>query len=409
MPDRRDGTPLVVSDGSCTRLSRIPFADHGYDESWLQEQLRQHPDLIPASRIEPVFAPLICIGTEVETASGYLDNLYISPQGYLTVVETKLWRNPEARRQVVAQIIDYAKDVSRWDFDDLDARVRTYSRRQGGTEEGLIDILGQQDLIEKEDEAQIIDTIGENMRKGRMLLVIAGDGITESVESMAGFLSQTPQLLFTLALIEFQLYEMPTSGTLILPQVVARTREVTRAIVRVEGVGASATVELPEGTGEGPTDPPAAKLDEEAFRDGLRRNKVDNDLVDFALEMMRDLENHGCVIEWKTASYVVRAPDPTEEGRKLTLLVVDVTGHAYTGWLSRQLENIGLPKQIALDYAKESADIFGVPVHHKHVDSWGKLPNLRQVREKYEDLRGLIEETVDAIRSAAAAQADEPL
>ena len=40
-------------------------------------------------------------------------------EGYLTLVETKLWRNPEARRTVVAQIIDYASHLSTWTYDDL--------------------------------------------------------------------------------------------------------------------------------------------------------------------------------------------------------------------------------------------------------------------------------------------------
>jgi hypothetical protein len=35
------------------------------------------------------------------------------------VVETKLWRNPEAHRSVVAQIIDYAKDLSKMSFEDF--------------------------------------------------------------------------------------------------------------------------------------------------------------------------------------------------------------------------------------------------------------------------------------------------
>lgn len=32
------------------------------------------------------------------------------PEGYLTIVETKLWRNPQARREVVAQIVEEACD-----------------------------------------------------------------------------------------------------------------------------------------------------------------------------------------------------------------------------------------------------------------------------------------------------------
>ncbi len=34
------------------------------------------------------------------------------------LVEAKLWRNPEARRKVIGQILDYAKELSRWNYED---------------------------------------------------------------------------------------------------------------------------------------------------------------------------------------------------------------------------------------------------------------------------------------------------
>lgn len=50
--------------------------------------------------------------------------LYVTPTGRLAVVEAKLWRNPEARRKVIAQILDYAKELSRWSYETIDARIR---------------------------------------------------------------------------------------------------------------------------------------------------------------------------------------------------------------------------------------------------------------------------------------------
>jgi hypothetical protein len=143
-----------------------------------------------------------------------------------------LWRNPEARREVVGQIIDYAQEVARWTFDDLERKVRAR------TNLGIMATLGQAEQIEEEDESFLIDTISRNMQQGRFLLLIVGDGIRESVEDMVDFLSQTPQLYFTLALVELQVYELDAErdkSLLVIPQVVTRTREITRAIIRVEG------------------------------------------------------------------------------------------------------------------------------------------------------------------------------
>lgn len=73
---------------------------------------------------------MICIGREVAVGSGentgYIDNLYITPSGMIVIVETKLFRNQEARRTVIAQIIDYAKEVQKWDAEKLDKIAQGY-------------------------------------------------------------------------------------------------------------------------------------------------------------------------------------------------------------------------------------------------------------------------------------------
>jgi len=246
---RRQGTPVVLSpDGSITKLRRHSFTQKDFDEAWLQELIRTNPGLLPIGEIEPAFAPLVSIGREVSTDVGPIDNMYLSPQGYLTIVEAKLWRNPEARRQVVGQIIDYAKEISRWSFSDLDGRVLAYSKKYCGSESGVIATLRAFEPVEESEEAQLIDTISLNLKRGRFLLLVVGDGIGESVEEMADFLSQAPQLQFTLALVELQVYDLETSdgrSRLVLPQVVARTNEVTRAVVHVEGASEGVRVDVP--------------------------------------------------------------------------------------------------------------------------------------------------------------------
>jgi len=105
--NRRDGNPIILKpDSSITKPKRVLFTEKMFDEGWLQRHIEANPELLPIGDIEAVFSPALSIGLEVETSVGPIDNLFISPQGYLTIVETKLWRNPEVRRQVVGQIID---------------------------------------------------------------------------------------------------------------------------------------------------------------------------------------------------------------------------------------------------------------------------------------------------------------
>ena len=43
---------------------------------------------------------------EFRTPHGYIDNLLMTLAGDIALVETKLFRNPEARRLVLVQVLD---------------------------------------------------------------------------------------------------------------------------------------------------------------------------------------------------------------------------------------------------------------------------------------------------------------
>jgi hypothetical protein len=68
---------------------------------------------------------------EFPTPHGPVDNLLMTPAGDIALVETKLFRNPEARRLVLAQVLDYAMAVLRMDFASFEqAALRgQFSRR----------------------------------------------------------------------------------------------------------------------------------------------------------------------------------------------------------------------------------------------------------------------------------------
>ncbi len=114
---------------SASVMTRIHFSKKNgsesapYDEAWLQHLIMREPSLLPVDQIEPAFTSLVPICIELPMRSGYLDNLLVTPAGDLALVECKLWRNLEARREVIAQIIDYAKDMSAWTYDTLQEAI----------------------------------------------------------------------------------------------------------------------------------------------------------------------------------------------------------------------------------------------------------------------------------------------
>jgi hypothetical protein len=83
------------------------------------------------------------------------------------------------------------------------------------------------------DETAFHDMVSRNLKRGRFLLVIVGDGIREGVEGMAEFLQQHAGFHFTLAFVEIALFQAP-GGYVAQPRVLARTTNIDRGIVTLD-------------------------------------------------------------------------------------------------------------------------------------------------------------------------------
>jgi len=389
--NRQNGRPVYINNQTAQHLLRLPLDGRDFNEDWIQRLIHNQPGILPIGEIEPVFSPPIAIGREISTKAGYIDNLLISPDGYLTIIETKLWRNPEARREVVGQIIDYAKELSKWTFSSLDSAVVAFNRLYNNNDNGLLETVREYAELNKSDEQFFIDNISKNLKRGRFLLLIVGDGIRESVEEMVEYLSQSPQYHFTLALIELQVFRFGDEDNqlIVIPQVVTRTREITRAIVKIEGsYPTDLTVNVETDIG---ADSEYQKnntqsrhtITAEDFFEQLFQ-KTDGETVEFAKQIIKDVQEVGCHIDWNTGSFGVKFFDPKGSGIKIPLFNVDRNGLVYLGYSQTALTKLELPLELSYDLASDTAallpDIQQNPVTK---NSWNKYSTLSDLKPVY--------------------------
>lgn len=230
--ERRYTRPILLEKGKRVpqRLPRVGFRQgvDAFSEDWLQSLLFEQPDLLPIVQIEPAFADAVPVCREMPTPAGPIDLVLVTEDGLPVLVETKLWRNPEARRIAVVQILDYAKEIASWSADDFDRAVRLATRNN----RSVFDIVAEH--RDEPDEPLFYDGLERNLRDGRFLLLIVGDGIREGVESMTDFLQSQVGLGLTFGLVELGVYKVPAmdGALLIQPQVLARTVEIERAVIR---------------------------------------------------------------------------------------------------------------------------------------------------------------------------------
>ena len=176
--------------------------EEGYaTEEELQRFLKEHSDLMPLEEIDPVNVPppLLCIGWEVGLASGGSEDiLYIDADGLLTVVETKLRKNPEARRAVVGQTLEYAAQMSTWTSADVERQAEGFFSsakcpepyRAYTLERALGVFLSGGELPPGFSYEDFLQKVQTNIERGHFRLIIAIDEPPEPLLKTVEFVNR---------------------------------------------------------------------------------------------------------------------------------------------------------------------------------------------------------------------------
>jgi len=221
---------LPLNPKKLRRISAFaPESVFKFPEKLLQELIHSDPSILPVEELDRAFSGLRAVCQELSLANGtkYVDNLLINPDGRICIVECKLWRNPDAVREVVAQVLDYAAELSRLSYSLLQSAAAKACHKNDR------DFLVQTVLGEGASDDQkvdFIDALSQSLRNGAFLLLIAGDGIRPGLQQIADLLNRST-LGFSLGLVEIAFYANGEAGPFYAqPRVLFRTETVTRTV-----------------------------------------------------------------------------------------------------------------------------------------------------------------------------------
>jgi len=359
--------PFLIQESTTgNKLHPLGENERLYREDWLQKTLRQYPDILPTAEVEPVFHPLVPIGREVNVGTGSIDNLFISHRGYLVLVETKLWRNPQAKREVVAQAIDYGSSISKWNYSKLDEVVQDYTKRFEDQKYDLVNwVVRQRGPVEGGQEF-FEETVANNLRLGRFLILIVGDKIRPSIIEMLGYINKYPHLATDLALVQLNCYRwQPESNwpLLIVPSIVARTEIIERSVIQVtiKQDGTYQTDVRQEGGKQGREELSRITLTEEAYWELLKKQAPEGyELARKLVDSYREKESIS--IEPKEAS-IVAALDIQGTGQQASLFFLDKNANLriWPGTIGSQLIKAGVSRDLTGPYDAELRRILDMP------------------------------------------------
>lgn len=201
------------------QLTALRRADYS-SEAVLQQVLAQFPELIAGVGTAGESAKLLLVRREMPVAAAdsvglSLDHLFLDQSGVPVLVEVKRASDTRARREVVAQMLDYAANgVASWQNDLRDAVAQT----AGGTDPGVF----LQEQLGVEDVEAFWTTVEDNLRVGKIRLIFLADRLAPGLVRIIEFLNEQMRDVEVLG-IELPQYMAPEGPVVYVPRVVGRT------------------------------------------------------------------------------------------------------------------------------------------------------------------------------------------
>lgn len=188
----------LESNGTLSPLDESPFSL----EDELQRLLAEYPGLLPGDQIDPDEPRrFLLVDREVTVAgdatSWYLDHLFVDQDGMPTLVEVKRGSNPELRRKVIGQMLDYAANAQLgWPPGDLRSRFEERCRRESADSSSAV----RSALGDEIDPDSLWRAVDDHLRRRELRLLFVTDRMVPELRRVVEFLNEQMDSVEVLAL-----------------------------------------------------------------------------------------------------------------------------------------------------------------------------------------------------------------
>ncbi|KQU01828.1 hypothetical protein ASG60_18435 [Methylobacterium sp. Leaf469] len=223
-----EGMFIVRDDGTLVPMRASPFES----EAVFQTLLAAHPSLLAAEAVDPgnprrwllVAREQGVPGEEGGAGRWSLDHLFVDQDGVPTLVEVKRASDTRGRREVVAQMLDYAANgVVYWPAEMLRSQFeRAYAADGRDPDDAVRALLASPEA----DPDAFWAGVDVNLRAGRIRMVFVADVIHPELKRIVEFLNAQMSPAEVIAL-ELRHYVGEGLRTLV-PSILGRTAEAER-------------------------------------------------------------------------------------------------------------------------------------------------------------------------------------
>jgi len=159
---------ILLRNGNQKNWKLVQSFAYG-NKTELQELLANSPDLIPSRDMREGVSQLVAVVREYNVPIGFIDILGFTADGEIAVIECKLANNPDMKRKVIGQVLEYGAALWGMSYEDFDQKI------QERTGKPLAELVQNEVEDPEWDEELFRSNIESNLEEGNFILVIVVD------------------------------------------------------------------------------------------------------------------------------------------------------------------------------------------------------------------------------------------
>jgi hypothetical protein len=214
---------VLTPDGKLAAMKPTEFDK----ELHFQELLTKYPGLLSGELIDPeeprrwlLVAPEMGIANEENGSSWWsVDHLFLDQDGIPTIVEVKRQSDARLRREVIAQMLDYAANgLARWKVNDLQGRFELECEKRKEEPEMVFQTALALDI----EYEKFWEKVKTNLEAKRIRMLLVADFIPRELKTVIEFLNSQMNPAEVLAL-ELKQYTNESGLRTIVPTLFGQT------------------------------------------------------------------------------------------------------------------------------------------------------------------------------------------
>jgi hypothetical protein len=220
------GIYLIQEEDRLVEMTEKPYDS----EALLQELLEKYPNLLAVDRLDNRYARRWLLvkrvasiaSEEVGSQQWAFDRLFLDQQAIPTLVEVSRDNDPQRRREIIGQMLDYAANaVVYWPVESIVAHFEANCRSQNRDPEQVFEEF----LGINADEEQFWQRVKTNLQAGKIRLIFVAAQIAPELQRVVEFLNEQTDPAEVLA-VEIKQYISSEDGMkTLVSKVIGQTAE----------------------------------------------------------------------------------------------------------------------------------------------------------------------------------------